>query len=193
MKSVLWSVKDAHTNCCAKSNCYCTIINLGSVCLLAPLRSICCALTTLPCMCVWRVAVWMWWKGSSAQTDLRSASVKYCLAWVTMEVHRYSMQWRNLGFNISLFQMAYKLAIISEGIQTSQSENIRTKSKDTQTKHWEEGRLKHFSFGQAKYSEGIIAATSVLDWKTDWGITEKTFSHSNTQLYCVAICLLTYS
>ena len=27
-------------------------------------------------------------------------------------------------------------------------------------------RLKHFSFGQAKYSGGIIA-TSVLDWKTD--------------------------
>jgi len=49
---------------------------------------------------------------------------------VTMEVHRYSMQWRNLGFNISIFQMAYKLTH-----QTSQSENIQTKSKDTLTKH----------------------------------------------------------
>jgi len=29
------------------------------------------------------------------------------------------------------------------------------------------GRWKHFSFGQAKYSGGIVA-TFILDWKMDW-------------------------
>ena len=62
-----------------------------------------------------------------------------------------------------------------------------------------QGRRKHFRFGQAKYSGGVIPL-GMLDWKMDWngglgyGMDYGIYiTHSNTRLYYVAICLLTYS
>ena len=55
-----------------------------------------------------------------------------------------------------------------------------------------QGRRKHFSFGQAKHSGGVTPLCWTGKWigmqyGMDYGV------YSNTQLDCVAICLLTYS
>ena len=73
------------------------------------------------------------------------------------------MQWRNLGFNISLFQMAYKLThqrVYRLANQRTYGLNPRTHRQSIER----QGRLKHLSFGQ---DSGGIIATSVLDWKKD--------------------------
>jgi len=67
----------------------------------------------------------------------------------------------------------------------------------------EQGRWKHFSFGQANYSGGVIRQrwtgkwTGMVEWTMEWTmefIKKQTFfTVIDTQLYCVAISLLTYS
>ena len=57
-----------------------------------------------------------------------------------------------------------------------------------------QGQRKHFSFGQVKYRGGVAGLENGLElWNGLWNKKTTTFFHSNTQLYCIAICLLTYS
>ena len=57
-----------------------------------------------------------------------------------------------------------------------------------------QGRWKHFSFGQANMLYFYAGLKNGLEWwNGPWNGLWNLHFHSNTQLYCVGICLLTYS